>query len=255
MLRKIVAGIRRQDWAAVVIELIVVVAGVFVGIQVANWNTARVDHLRAHGYLERIHANLEVDIASSRKTIDFWSKVSAYGAQGLAHADGRDAAGVDPWEMLLAFFQASQTETFGTARATYDELKSAGELGLIADAGLRGQLIKYYSGADNSVLNVHPAYRERVRGKIPLDIQLYIWERCYSVDVSGEQELHDCKSPIDRARAAGIVDSISGDEALMSELRYWMSTLHVATLIAADRAHDATTLRDAVAQRIDGDDP
>jgi hypothetical protein len=38
----------RQDWAAIVIEFAVVVAGVFVGIQVSNWNADRADQRRAH---------------------------------------------------------------------------------------------------------------------------------------------------------------------------------------------------------------
>jgi hypothetical protein len=74
-----------------------------------------------------------------------------------------------------------------------------------------------------------------VRGIIPLDVQEYIWSHCYKSDERGVQQLIDCPSPVDEARARRIVDTIAGDAALMAELRYWMSTMRVARLIGADR--------------------
>ena len=41
ILRRITANFRRQDWMAVVIELVIVILGVFIGIQVSNWNQAQ----------------------------------------------------------------------------------------------------------------------------------------------------------------------------------------------------------------------
>jgi hypothetical protein len=40
-MRRITTRLRQQDWLAVTIEFALVVAGVFLGIQVANWNDAR----------------------------------------------------------------------------------------------------------------------------------------------------------------------------------------------------------------------
>ena len=41
ILRRLGERLRQQDWFAVTIELALVVAGVFLGIQVANWNEER----------------------------------------------------------------------------------------------------------------------------------------------------------------------------------------------------------------------
>ena len=38
ILCRIAAHFRRQDWTAVFIELIVVVVGVFIGVQASNWS-------------------------------------------------------------------------------------------------------------------------------------------------------------------------------------------------------------------------
>lgn len=55
-----------------------------------------------------------------------------------------------------------------------------------------------------------------------------------------------CKSPLDEKAAAVIVDSIRNDKALMAELRYWMSGMHVAALFANARIERATAVRNAI---------
>lgn len=108
------------------------------------------------------------------------------------------------------------------------------ELNLIADLKLRNALARYYTNAAHPALQERPAYREHLRGMIPIDVQLYIWAKCYASDAQGEQYLRDCPSAVSEARAADIVNSIRRDRGLMSELRYWVSTMHVASLIGRD---------------------
>jgi hypothetical protein len=55
ILRRVIAHFREQEWTAIAIDFVIVVAGVFVGIQVANWNTDRQNRALAHGYLQRLH--------------------------------------------------------------------------------------------------------------------------------------------------------------------------------------------------------
>src|SRR5262245_59104463 len=246
MLRRVIDHFRRQEWTAIVIDFVITVAGVFVGIQVSNWNADRIDRVRARAYLERIRTDLDADLAGYADRLDFWGKVAAYGARGLDYAETGEAGTQSPWDLLLAYFQASQVAEFNTTRTTYDELKSGGELGLISDLELRNGLAQYYSNAGNPALTERPAYRMHVRGLIPLEVQSYIWESCYHSDPSGHQQLLDCESPIDAASAGGIVDAISSETALMAELRYWMSTMNVASRLGRDHTANAMQLRSRV---------
>ncbi|MEX0644262.1 MAG: hypothetical protein WD076_03070, partial [Parvularculaceae bacterium] len=143
ILRRVIAHFRKQEWTAIAIDFLIVVIGVFVGIQVSNWNAARADQMRASAYLERISADLGADIDTYQDRMNFWADVAAYGAKGLAYAETQAAGGDTQWDLLLAYFQASQVAEFFTTSATYEELKSAGELGLIADTKLRGALAQY----------------------------------------------------------------------------------------------------------------
>lgn len=54
ILRRLTTALRKQDWVTVLVETLIVVFGVFIGLQVNNWNTARVDHQQEARYLERV---------------------------------------------------------------------------------------------------------------------------------------------------------------------------------------------------------
>jgi hypothetical protein len=196
------------------------------------------------------HSDLETDLRNVRDRIGFWNVVSEYGRTGLAYAHTGYAAGSDRWRLLLAYFQASQVAEYYTASATWDELKSAGELHLIANVELRNRLAGYYTNAANPVLTERPAYREHVRGIIPIDVQDYIWANCFRTTPTFEQTLVDCPSPISETRAGVLVETIRDDRRLMNELRYWMSTMTVATNIGEDRIENATQLSEAVAAEL-----
>lgn len=242
ILRRVATHLRQQHWTAIFIEFLIVVAGVFLGTQVSNWNTDRLDHQRAHSYIERIHDDLRTDLATYRDRMDFWGKVSAYGRAGLAYAENGDAGGRSQWELLLAYFQASQVAEFYATATTYTELQSAGELGLIEDVGLRSALVQYYTYSGNVVLTERPVYRIHVRGMIPLDVQDYVWTHCYETDAAA-QTLHSCPAPISEARAGAIVNVIRRNRELMDELRYWMSTMTVAENIGRARIAQANQMQ------------
>ena len=43
ILHRIKESLKRQDWTAVTLELVIVIIGVFIGTQVSNWNQARIE--------------------------------------------------------------------------------------------------------------------------------------------------------------------------------------------------------------------
>ncbi|HNP35579.1 MAG TPA: hypothetical protein PKK10_06985 [Woeseiaceae bacterium] len=252
LIRNLVENIRHQNWFVVWIEFLIVVFGVFIGIQVSNWNDARIDSTRARAYLERIQSDIDADILGYQDHLAFWSAVSKYGAIGLDYANDQNESSYDPWELLLAYFQASQVAAYYTTRATYDELKSSGELGLIHYLKLRNALAYYYTNAGNPALTERPIYREHVRGVIPINIQTYIWERCFRSDELGIQTMLDCDAPDDTDKLADVVRAIGSNESLMAELRYWMSTMQVAMIIGRSQMANARRLRDSIQEQLDG---
>lgn len=58
LLRRITKHVKDQNWFAVGIDFVIVVIGVFIGIQVANWNEARTDAIQE----QEILADLLTDL-------------------------------------------------------------------------------------------------------------------------------------------------------------------------------------------------
>ncbi|MGJ8663403.1 MAG: DUF6090 family protein [Marinicella sp.] len=62
LLRRITQHVRNQNWFAVFIDFVIVVVGVFIGIQVANWNDARAEAVREQEVLVAILDDLKTDL-------------------------------------------------------------------------------------------------------------------------------------------------------------------------------------------------
>ncbi|MEO5628240.1 MAG: hypothetical protein ABIQ62_00555 [Thermomonas sp.] len=226
ILRRLSQSLKAQNWTAIWIEFVLLVAGVFLGIQVANWNDARVEDARAQAYLARIHGNFESDLRSIELRERLWGEVIEYGKQAIHYAETGDLVDGSAWKTVLAFYQASQLWQWVTSDATYQEMRSAGELGLIRDETLRDALGQYYleSGAAVAYLfAVQPEYRKIVRGLTPSVVADHIWAKCWQQISPTEQVLLECEAPISEAEAQAVLDGYIKSPNLLPELRFWVA--------------------------------
>ena len=231
LLRRVIQHVRKQEWTAIGIDFVIVVVGVFVGIQVANWNEARADEARAQAYLARIHVNLEADLLSIQRREAMWRQVIAYGKGAIRYAETGELVEGSAWKTVLAFYQASQLWQWVTSDSTYQEMRSGGELGLIRDPGLRDALSQYYleNGSGTAYLfMLQPEYRKIVRGLTPSVVADHIWAKCWQQPVPLEQYLLDCDSPVSEAQAQAVLDGYLKDPNLLPELRFWLANQGVA---------------------------
>ena len=68
LLRRITKHVKAQNWFAVGIDFLIVVVGVFIGIQVANWDNTRKDRVDESLFLEDLHADIMRVSAQSART-------------------------------------------------------------------------------------------------------------------------------------------------------------------------------------------
>ncbi|MGA9334705.1 MAG: hypothetical protein WBV39_10555, partial [Rudaea sp.] len=66
ILRRIASHLKQQHWTGVLIELVIVILGVFIGLQVDNWNQARSDVRLGHDYVRRLTRDLTENLAGVR---------------------------------------------------------------------------------------------------------------------------------------------------------------------------------------------
>ena len=231
ILRRLSQSLKSQNWTTIVIEFVLLVAGVFLGIQAANWNAQRTEDARAQAYVVRIRANLQSDLESIKRREDFWGEVIGHGKRAIRYAETGELVDGSAWKTVLSFYQASQLWQWVTSDATYQEMRSGGELGLIRDEVLREALSQYYLESGSAVaylFYLQPEYRKLVRGLTPSIVADHIWANCWKQPSPTEQELIDCDAPISESDARTVLDGYVKDPRLLAELRFWVASQGVA---------------------------
>jgi hypothetical protein len=242
-------AIREQNWFAVVLEICIVVLGVFLGLQVNNWNAARLDREREHLYLERIGQDLEKDMQEIDSRIGYWRAVANHGRAALGEPQPGGAVTSD-WDKLLSYYYASQVNPFNTNATAFDELNNSGNLSLIRDSALRTEISAYYQRLrrrEETLYDFKPDYRGTVRGAIPLAVQTHVWSTCYTPDM-GSAGFADCSSPVDPETVANILEAIESDPTVRRQLRFWITNLEIASDIATRDREFAERTRQSVRQ-------
>jgi len=145
--RRMIQHLREHNWTAVGIDFVIVVLGVFVGIQVANWNEDRQQSARQANYRER----LRVDFVGIRERMrthrEFYREALAGGDLILSLVRAEPAAlktiEVDTGRMERALNALLSSRIPPPLPATYVEMRSEGQLSHIADSELRDRMAEY----------------------------------------------------------------------------------------------------------------
>ena len=142
-IRRTVERLRKHDWVGVIVELMVVVIGVYLGVQAANWNEDRQNDRSSADFTQRLRSDLRLEAWG-------WQFQHLYFSQVLDNARrAADAlAGDVPLSdeaLLISAYRATQYSEYVHHRATHDELVSTGQIGLIRDPGLRRLAIEVYN--------------------------------------------------------------------------------------------------------------
>ncbi len=179
ILRRVAANFRRQDWTAVAIELVVVVAGVFIGVQASNWNEQRETDQKAAIYTAQLKDDLRMEAWSYDMQISYNQQVLANARRAADALDGRVPLADEA--LLIAAYRATQFNGGNRRRATYDELTSTGEIGLIRDPALRTLAMDVYTQPQLEQLGregKESEYRRAFRMALPWQVQQALQDKC-----------------------------------------------------------------------------
>ena len=73
LLRRYMEHLRDQNWTAVWLDLVVVVVGIFLGLQVTEWSHGRADRQQEKIHLERLEHALDANVDQLEQAIDLQS--------------------------------------------------------------------------------------------------------------------------------------------------------------------------------------
>lgn len=231
ILSRVIEHVKAQNWLAIAIDFVIVIVGVFIGIQLGNWNGARVEQIEAANFHERLTADMRLEAANYKYLQGYYR--SAQKSAETAYKSLTGEIDISDADLLINAFRASQYNWMERQRATFDELVASGNFDLIADTELRTRVTGYYSTTFLEEIaqdNKNSEYRIAFRKIAPPDLQLELSEQCGDKPVEGAPAGivtidYPCTLdwPQDRIEAAA--DILRSDAALPSLLRLRIANL------------------------------
>lgn len=223
LLRRITQHVRDQNWFAVGVDFVIVVIGVFVGIQVSNWNEARAFKARETELLVELENEIERAIQLTAQKSVAIGEVVAAGRRSLDFLETQAPCENNCWSVLVDFYHASQWQLIDVNRSTYDEMRRQG---LPRSRAIIDAVEGYLSQNETlAVTNTMPAYRNRVRQLIPVRTQGFYWENCYSLDDGAETYVLDCPNGLSEEDAGKIIERIRSTPEVESYLTEWVGLM------------------------------
>lgn len=148
ILSRVIAHFRKQEWTAIFLDFLIVVAGVFIGIQVSNWNAARQLKAEQHSTLARLLSEAEESVYYWRREIFYVESALAnqrrlLAALGQGAMTPQDRAAVDDGLLRIAHYPS-----INPPQAVYDELIASGGLRLISNLETRRAVSAYRGKTD-----------------------------------------------------------------------------------------------------------
>jgi hypothetical protein len=189
ILRRISENISSQNWFAVAVEFVIVVVGVFMGLQVQDWNDARKARIEEHGLLSRLHVETLELLEKQREEL-----------KGLSERSGV-LIGVNPLlfsqEPLRVISNLECQRIAGShvfrrspdELPVLDEMLSTGRFDVLQDEVIKRHLRNYvlfrergrayYEEATNELFRLHSRFPDLIAvGRVPIEVGLVgAWTR------------------------------------------------------------------------------
>ena len=164
ILQRLGARLRQRDWLAVTIELLLVMAGVFLGIQMSNWNEQRKERATEAAYLARIAQDARRDVAQLDEIIRVAAVRKALLNHILPEASGQplptefeSARGrvaierVPPYDLQSRHspgFELFILTPLDENRSAYETMINTGAIAGMTDMAALARIQDYYAAVD-----------------------------------------------------------------------------------------------------------
>jgi hypothetical protein len=136
ILSRVIEHVREQNWTAIAIDFVIVVVGVFIGIQVSNWNAERLERREELVYLKAMQEDVTWSIDGLVNLIDLMKRQSKAREALYAYSSDPDAT-IDPADrdryISAGLFHLAY---MNIRQVTYDALKESGRISVIGSPAL-----------------------------------------------------------------------------------------------------------------------
>jgi hypothetical protein len=230
LLRSLAENLKAQSWAAASIELLVVTVGVFIGIQVSNWNENRLINDRASVLTERLLSDLRLETRSIMRVYLYHGDVLANAERVLQALTGEKEASKS--DLLIFAYRATQYSLTTDRRSNYEELVATGGISLITDKRLQKVATDYFNSQMFDFVResgVESRYRSLLRETMPVAVHRKIRLACgddargrnFDFDhvQPGDMMDFECSPDLTQVEIDAAVASLRANDSIVPALR------------------------------------
>ena len=140
ILRRVVEHVKAQQWTAIFVDFVIVVVGVFIGIQVSNWNEERIERKQEREMLVRLHEDIEESIAGQERDLRFLDRQLSDQAVMLKSLDACEVTAADQETFQRGVNTLGYINPPRLSRRTIDEMASSGRTDIIRSDAIKEEL-------------------------------------------------------------------------------------------------------------------
>ncbi|MHA6287638.1 hypothetical protein [Maricaulis sp. CAU 1757] len=139
ILSRLTRAVRQQNWFAVALEFVIVVAGVLLAFQVTAWKADHETEAREHTYLARLAGDLRHDIAQIDAYMARIRNKAAAAERMIAYHEAEALPDLAAYysDLLEVLYFAPHRPNYSSVEA----LKSSGDFGLLSNDRLVTQIL------------------------------------------------------------------------------------------------------------------
>ncbi len=139
LLRRVKHSLKQQDWLAIGIDFVIVVIGVFMGIQVANWNEAlQLQHAETAIY-KKLKEQIKLDAEDIRGQIDYNAHFKAQYQLGIEIIEQNDRERMNQLAEIAG--QLTNYSDYDRRGNIYEIMVNSGDIRLIDNEQIIAQII------------------------------------------------------------------------------------------------------------------
>ncbi len=147
ILRRVISHFRKQEWTAIFLDFLIVVVGVFIGIQVANWNETWAEARREMSYLTALQEDFGAVITELESDIARYEAIAS--SMTLLLDQSRKAAPDVSLDALNeAVSQLVAMEGTPIISGTYSNLTGSGDLTIIKSQTVKNAMSSFFGKAE-----------------------------------------------------------------------------------------------------------
>jgi len=143
LLRRAMEHVKAQNWTAVGLDFLIVVLGVFIGLQVSNWNDARHNEARKDHALDALQIEFEQNIVSLQSILKYLSARNELEREMIAALTAGAPSEQEKETIAEGFTQILYLSYLSVRDSAYESMKQSGDIALINDQNILMALNDY----------------------------------------------------------------------------------------------------------------